>query len=65
MNDTQGRTSTVKVVALVVVVAIVAAVASTVVQNLLLDHANLAVTGGVVGAVAAVVAVSTMGKKSS
>ncbi|HWN11151.1 MAG TPA: hypothetical protein VNO50_18070 [Pyrinomonadaceae bacterium] len=65
MNDSQGRTSTGKAVLLVVVVAITAAIASTVVQSLLLGKSNLAVTGGVVGALAAVVAVNTLRKKPS
>ena len=64
MNDAQNRKSTGKIVALVVLVAIVTAVASTVVQSLLLGHSNPAVTGGVVGAVTAVVAVGTMRKRS-
>jgi multisubunit Na+/H+ antiporter MnhB subunit len=65
MNDAQGRTSTGKLIALVVVVAVVIAVVSTLVQNLVLGHANTAVTGGVVGAITAVVVLSSMKKKSS
>ena len=63
MNDSQGRTSTGKALLLVVVVAAAAAIAATVIQRLLLGQANLAVTGGVAGALAAMVAVSTMRKK--
>ena len=64
MNDTQSRKLTGKGLALVVLVAIVTAFAVTLVQKLLLGHANVAVTGGVVGAVAVAMALSTMKKKS-
>ena len=64
MNDAPSRTSTGKLIALVVVVAVVTAVASTLVQSLLLGHANTAVTGGVVGAITAVVVLGSMKKKS-
>lgn len=64
MNDSQTRASTGKTLLIVVVVAIVAAIVATVVQRLLLGDSNVAVTGGVVGALAALVAVSTMRKKS-
>lgn len=64
MNDTQSRKSTGKTIALVVLVAFVTAVVVTVVQSLLLGHSNPAVTGGVVGAVTAVIALSILRKKS-
>jgi hypothetical protein len=64
MNDAQSGKSTGKTLALVVLIAFVTAVVVTVVQSLLLGHSNTAVTGGVVGAITAVVALSLLRKKS-
>ena len=64
MTDARHK-STGKIIAIVVVVAIVAAVAATLVQSLLLGASNPAVTGGVVGAISAVVAISLLKKKSA
>ncbi|MEK6323150.1 MAG: hypothetical protein AABN33_15870 [Acidobacteriota bacterium] len=63
MNDSQSRKITGKTIALVILVAIVAAVAVTLIQRLVLGNSNAAVTGGVVGAVTAVMAISIMRKK--
>jgi hypothetical protein len=62
MSDTQSRKITAKTLALVVLAAIVTAVVVTLAQRLLLGNANIAVTGGVVGAVTAVLAISAMKK---
>ncbi len=64
MTDVQPK-STGKIIAIVVVVAVIAAVVATLVQSLLLGHSNPAVTGGAVGAIAAVVAVGLLRKKSA
>jgi hypothetical protein len=63
MNDSQSRKTTAKTLALVVLGAIVTAVVVTLIQRWLLGNANIAVTGGVVGAVTAVLAISAMKKK--
>lgn len=63
MNDAQSRKSTGKTIALLVLVAIVTAVAVTIAQELMRGHSNAAVTGGVVGAITAVVAIGTLRKK--
>ena len=64
MNEARSRKVSGKALALVVLVAIVTAVAATLAQHLLLGKANVAVTGGVVGAITAVVALVTMKKMS-
>jgi hypothetical protein len=63
-NDARGY-STAKLLLIVIVVAIVASVASTLVQHLILGKAHTAVTGGVVGALTAVMALNVMKKKES
>ncbi|MGH9970396.1 MAG: hypothetical protein ACREBG_21750 [Pyrinomonadaceae bacterium] len=63
MNDVQSPRPTVKVLAILICAAIVA-VAVTLVQRLVVGNASAAVTGGAVGAVIAVLAVSIMRKKS-
>jgi len=65
MNDAQSGRSTGKTVAIVILVAIVTALAVTLLQHLLLGQAKPAVTGGVVGAITAVVAINLVRKKSS
>jgi hypothetical protein len=60
MNNDARRKVTGKRLALVALAAALTAVIITVAQDLLLGRANIAVTGGVVGAVTAVVAFSTM-----
>ena len=64
MTAPQARQSTGKTIALMIVVAIVAAVAVTLAQKLVLGHSSVAVTGGVVGAVTAAVAITAVRKKS-
>jgi hypothetical protein len=64
MNNSQSRKITGKTIALVILVAIVAAIAVTLIQQLVLGNSNAAVTGGVVGAVTAVIAISIIRKKS-
>lgn len=63
MNGSQSRKITGKVVALVVLVAIVTAVAVTLIQRLLLGNSSPTVTGGVVGAVMAAMAISIIKKR--
>ena len=65
MNDTQRRKIAGKTLALVILVAVVAAVTVTLIQQLLLGHSNAAVTGGVVGALTAVVVINTVRKRPS
>ncbi len=64
MNSSQSRKITVKTIALVVLIAIVTSIAVTFIQRLLLGNANAAVTGGVVGAVTAVMAINIIRKRS-
>jgi flagellar basal body-associated protein FliL len=54
-----------KMLALVIVVAVVAAVLAAVIQVLVLGKSNAAVTGGVVGALTAGIAVTLRNKKSA
>lgn len=69
MSDAQSGasadTSTGKTIAIVILVAVVTAIAVILFQELLLHQTRTAVTGGVVGAITAVVAVNLMKKKSS
>jgi len=62
MTDAPQK-STGKIIAIIVVVAIVAGIVATLIQSLLLGHSNPAVTGGAVGAISAVVAISLLKKK--
>ncbi|MEK6288364.1 MAG: hypothetical protein AABO57_21825 [Acidobacteriota bacterium] len=64
MKDSQSRSVSAKTLALVILVAIVAAVAVTLIQQLLVGNASAAVTGGVVGAVVAVMAITIVRKNS-
>jgi len=64
MNNVRSRKVTGKALALVALVAVVIAVAVTLVQHFVVGRANIAVTGGVVGAVTAAVAFSIMREKS-
>ena len=64
MTSSQSRKISGKTVALVLLVAIVTAVIVTVVQQLVLGKSNVAVTGGVVGAVMGAMAISIMRKSS-
>ena len=59
------ETSNVKTILIVVVAAIVVAVVVTLIQSLLLGKANVAVTGGVVGATVGGLGFSLRRKKSS
>lgn len=63
MTDTEKEKLTGKTLALVVLAAIVTAVIVTVAQNLVLGRANIAVTGGVVGAITAVLIITATKKK--
>lgn len=65
MTDTETRTSMGKTIAIVVLVAIITGVIVTLVQVLIRGNANAAVTGGVVGAVTAITAITVMKKKAS
>ena len=64
MAENENQRPTGKAIALVILIAIVAAVVITLVQELVLGHSYVAVTGGVVGALVAAVAFSTMKKNS-
>lgn len=63
MNNTQSQRISGKSLALVIGVAILTAVVVTLIQSLILGKANLAVTGGVVGATTAVLAISALRRK--
>ena len=56
--------STAKLLGIVIIVAVVAAVLATLAQMLVLGKANAAVTGGVVGALTAGIAVTVWKKKT-
>jgi predicted membrane protein len=64
MAGNENQKSIGKALALVILIAIGAAVVITLVQELVLGHSYVAVTGGVVGALVAAVAFNTMKKKS-
>ena len=55
----------VKTILLLIVVAIVVAVVVTLIQTLILGKSNVAVTGGVVGAIVVVTAMSARRKRVS
>jgi hypothetical protein len=63
MTDTQGLN--LKTILLLVVVAIVTAVVITLIQALILGKANVAITGGVVGAIVVGYAMSARRKRVS
>jgi predicted membrane protein len=64
MAENENHRVTGKAIAMVILAAILAAIVITLVQELVLGHSNPAVTGGVVGALVAAVAFTTMRKKS-
>ena len=64
-TETANGASTGKIIAIVILVAVVSAIIVTLAQELLLHQTRTAVTGGMVGAISAVVAVNLMKKKSS
>jgi hypothetical protein len=63
MDNPQTQKITAKNLALVILAAIVTAVVVTLIQTLILGKANIAITGGVVGATIAVLAISALRKK--
>ena len=63
MADDQKQMSTSKALVLLVLAAIVTSVVVTLLQVLILGSANTAVTGGVVGAITALLAYRTIRKK--
>jgi flagellar basal body-associated protein FliL len=63
MPDDQKQMSTGKSIVLLVIVAIVTSVVVTLLQVLSLGSSNPAVTGGVVGAITALLAYRTIRKK--
>jgi hypothetical protein len=65
MTDIQSGKSTGRIIALVVLVAVVTAVVVTLAQELIRGHSNTAVTGGVVGVIAALTVISATRKKAS
>lgn len=64
MNSSQSGKITGKTIALVILIALITALAVTFIQRLLLGNANPAVTGGVVGAIMAAMAISIIRKRS-
>jgi multisubunit Na+/H+ antiporter MnhB subunit len=64
MNNAQSQKTTGKTLVLVVLIAIVTAVVVTLVQRWILGKANIAVTGGLVGGVTAVLVMGAMRKKA-
>jgi hypothetical protein len=64
MNNSQSQKTTGKTLVLVVLIAIVTAVIVTLIQQWILGKSNIAVTGGLVGGVTAVLAVKAMKKKA-
>jgi hypothetical protein len=65
MSDTQSQKPTAKEIALLILVAVVISVTVTLIQHLVLGRSHVAVTGGVVGALAGVMAIRMVRKKSS
>ena len=65
MSDTQSHKPTVKEIAFLILAVTVLSVVITLVQHLVLGRSNVAVTGGVVGALAGVMAIRMVRKKSS
>jgi hypothetical protein len=63
MNGAQSQKITGKAIALLIIAAIVTAVTVTIIQQLVFGHSIVAVTGGIVGATVAVMAVTTLKKK--
>jgi predicted membrane protein len=64
MNNAQSPKLSGKVIALVGFVAIATAVVTTLIQRLVWTEASVAVTGGVTGAIAAVVAIAASRDRS-
>jgi hypothetical protein len=65
MTDTDTQSLNLKTILLLILVAIVTAVVVTLVQTLILGKANVAITGGVVGAIVVGIAISARRKKVS
>lgn len=65
MTDTDTQALSIKTILLLVLVAIVTAVVVTLLQTLILGKANVAITGGVVGAIVVASALSARRKKVS
>jgi hypothetical protein len=65
MTENQKQMSTGKALVVLVLAAIVTSVIVTLLQTLILGSANTAVTGGVVGAITAMLAFKTIRKKTN
>jgi len=65
MTDTDTQALNLKTILLLIVVAIVVAVVVTLIQTLILGKANVAITGGVVGAIVVVTLMSARRKRVS
>ena len=63
MNDTATQALNIKTILILILVAIVTAVVVTLIQTLILGKANVAITGGVVGAIVVGIAMSARRKK--
>ena len=63
MTDTETQALNIKTILLLIIVAFVTAVIVTLVQTFVLGKANVAITGGVVGAIVVVTAMSARRKK--
>lgn len=64
MTDTATQALNLKTILLLVVVAIVTATVVTLAQALILGKANVAITGGIVGAIVIGIAMSARRKRS-
>jgi len=64
MSDGEKRQINAKRLALVIVVAIVVSIVVTLAQTLIVGRANIAVTGGIVGAICGFLAVTQLRKTS-
>ena len=62
MNEAEKRQPTAKRLAIVIVVAIVVALVVTLAQDLIIGRANVAITGAIVGAICAFLAVTQLKK---
>lgn len=65
MTDTDTQALNLKTILLLILVAIVVAVVVTLVQTLILGKANVAITGGIVGAIVVVTAMNARRKRTS
>lgn len=65
MSEQQAEKISIKKMAILVLIAIVTAVVVTLLQTLILKHSNTAITGGIVGAVTAALAIRILRKSAT